>query len=107
MEQNGLRAQVFRDAAGASKNVVLESIKSVNEFDRGMKFIDRDSDSVTKNQVIGFLAGNSDYSITEIGVENLSDGLTEIENNAGIPSKNDTITNRFFENYVRGKLWGN
>ena len=102
MEANGLRAQVFRDAAGASQTVTPETMEKVDNFDKAI-------DNTLESNKFGpsvkdFLSGNSNQSISDIGVENISNGLKNIENQSkDIPTCSDVIESRYFENYVRGR----
>ena len=101
MEANGLRGQIFRDAAGASQTVTDEMMTAVNAFD------DSIGNTLESNKfglsVKDFLSGNSNQSISDIGVENISNGLNYLENQSNsIPTRSDVIENRYFENYVRG-----
>lgn len=104
MEANGLRAQVFRDAAGASQTVTPGMKEKVDKFDESIGNIDTDEYSFTEN-VKNFLSGTGTSTISDIGIDAISNGLKNIENSDldGVPTCSNVIQNRYFENYVRGR----
>ncbi len=104
MEQNGLRAQVFRDAAGSNRTVTSETIEAVTNFDNAIG--DPRNNAELSESTRKFFAGDSGLSVSDIGIEGINEGLDEIQGGikgGDMPTKSQTIKNTYFEDYVRGQ----
>ena len=95
MEQNGLRAQVFRDAAGASKTVTQEMMDELERFDI---YLAKDSESNSGR----FISGTGNKTIDELGIDKVKQAIASVTYSGKFSGKllNDTIENKYFENYV-------
>lgn len=95
MEQNGLRAQVFRDAAGASKTVTKEMMEELRKLDT---YLAMDSKSISGK----FSSGTGNKTIKEIGVDKIKTAIASVKYPGNLAGEflNDTIENKYFENYV-------
>lgn len=95
MEQNGLRAQVFRDAAGVSETVTKEMMSELKHFDKRLAEIVALDDR-------NFLSGLGEKTINELGIDKvkLAIGRMAFANQNNGSLLNDTIENQYFENYV-------
>ena len=95
MEQNGLRAQVFRDAAGASKTVTQEMMRELDYFDQ---IAIREEEDILKSLLGRKQTSGHTYTADEIklGIEKL------YSRSKYAPSVAAVMQNRYFEEFVRG-----
>ena len=99
MEQNGLRAQVFRDAAGASKTVTQEMMDELERFDKYVANLAQEDQSQDM-KLLEFIAGNRNMTVAEIGTENFQEVLSRL-NDFKQNLYGNIMQERYFENYVR------
>ena len=95
MEQNGLRVQVFRDAAGASKTVTQEMMRELDYFDQ---IAIREEEDILKSLLGRKQTSGHTYTADEIklGIEKL------YSRSKYAPSVAAVMQNRYFEEFVRG-----
>lgn len=109
LEKNGLRGYVFRESVEDNTNPenVREAIKKLQEFDREVNKSDLKG-KYTKG-VKDLITGNSNQTVSEIGINQVSEGFQEFEKQLSSNLFDSSIYRKenaaYFERLVKGNLF--